>query len=130
MFPAIVQVLKVVEKDDTDWRNRDQASNLLVCFQSFDFIFYLHLMLTILAATNTLSLSLQCKDQDIVNAIGCVRSTRQHLDNLRRDEWGKLLDEVNEFCAMHDIDRLQMEDAYIDPQQPRKKIWNYKQASL
>jgi hypothetical protein len=121
MFPAIVQVLKVVEKDDTDWRNRDQASNLLVCFQSFDFIFYLHLMLTILAATNTLSLSLQRKDQDIVNVIGCVRSTRQHLDNLRRDEWGKLLDEVNEFCAMHDIDRLQMEDAYIDPQQPRKK---------
>jgi hypothetical protein len=121
MFPTIVQVLKIVEKDDRDWRNRDQSSNLLVYFQSFDFVFYLHLMLTTLAATNTLSLSLQREDQDIVNAIGCVRSTRQHLDNLRRDEWRKLLDEVNEFCAMHDIDRLQMEDAYIDPQQPRKK---------
>ncbi|KAG2646250.1 hypothetical protein PVAP13_2KG498105 [Panicum virgatum] len=121
MFPTVVQVLKVVEKDDKDWRNRDQASNLLVYFQSFDFVFYLHLMLTTLAATNTLSLSLQRKDQDIVNAIGCVRSTRHHLISLRRDEWGKLLDEVNEFCAMHDIGTLQMEDTYIDPQQPRKK---------
>jgi hypothetical protein len=85
MFPTIVQVLKFVEKDDKDWKNRDQASNLLVYFKSFDFVFYLHLILTTLAATNTLSLALQRKDQDIVNAIGCVGSTRLHLDSLRRD---------------------------------------------
>jgi hypothetical protein len=30
MFPTIVQVLQFVEKDDRDWKNRDQASNLLV----------------------------------------------------------------------------------------------------
>ena len=35
MFSIIVQVLQFVEKDDRDWKNRDQASNLLVYFQSF-----------------------------------------------------------------------------------------------
>jgi len=115
MFSTIVQVLQFVEKDDRDWKNRDQASNLLVYFQSFDFVFYLHLLLTTLTITNTLSLALQRKDQDIVNAMKCLKSTRLHLCNLRRDGWGNLLDEVNEFCEMHDIARLEMEDAYIDP---------------
>jgi hypothetical protein len=76
MFSTIIELLKVVEKDDRDWRNRDQASNLLVYFQSFDFVFYLHLMLTTLAITNTLSLALQRKDQDIVNAIKLIKAIR------------------------------------------------------
>jgi hypothetical protein len=68
-----------------DWKIRDQASNLLEYFQSFDFVFYLHLMLTILGTTNILSLALQRKDQDIVNAIKCVGATRAQLDELRRE---------------------------------------------
>ena len=31
------------------------------------------------------------------------------------------MDEVNEFCEIHDIARLEMEDAYIDPKKFRKK---------
>jgi hypothetical protein len=84
MFSTIIEVLKIVEKDDKDWKNRDQASNLLVYFHSFDFVFYLHLMLTTLSITNTLSLALQRKDQDIVNAIKCVKGTRLNLDNPKR----------------------------------------------
>jgi hypothetical protein len=121
MFSTIIELLKVVEKDDRDWRNRDQASNLLVYFQSFDFVFYLHLMLTTLAITNTLSLALRRKDQDIVNAIKLIKATRLSLDNLRRDGWARLLDEVDEFCDSYDIARLEMEDAYVNLQQPRKK---------
>jgi hypothetical protein len=56
-----------------------------------------------------------------VNAIGCVGSTRLHLDSLRRDGWDKLLDEVTEFCDKHEIDKLKMEDTSVNPQQPRKK---------
>jgi hypothetical protein len=46
--------------------------------------------------------------------------------NLTRDGWGKILDEVNKYCEMHDIARLEMEDAYIDPTKSRKasKITN------
>jgi hypothetical protein len=90
MFPTIVKVLEIVEKDKKDRKIRDEASHLLRYFQSFDFVFYLHLMLTILGITNNLSLALQQKDQDIVNAIKCVKATKCQLDELRREKWGKL----------------------------------------
>jgi hypothetical protein len=77
-------------------------------------------MLTTLFITNTLSLPWQRKDQDIVNAIN-VKGTRLNLDNLRKDGWSRLLDKVNEFCELHDISRLEMEESYVDPRQPRKK---------
>jgi hypothetical protein len=50
-----------------------------------------------------------------VDTIGCVRSTRLHLDNIRREGWDKLLGGVNEFCDMHEIDILGMDNTYIDP---------------
>jgi hypothetical protein len=121
MFPIVVKVLEIVEKDKKDWKIRDQASNLLRYFQSFDFVFYLHLMLTILGITNTLSLALQQKDQDIVNAIKCVKATKCQLDELRKEKWGKLLDDVHEFCDKNDICKLEMEDEYIDPKKRRHK---------
>jgi len=121
MFPTIVKVLEIVEKDNKDWKIRDQASNLLRYFQSFDFVFYLHLMLTILGITNTLSLALQRKDQDIVNAIKCVKAMKCQLDELRKEKWAKLLDDVHGFCDKNDICKLEMEDEYIDPKKRRHK---------
>jgi hypothetical protein len=121
MFPTIVKVLEILEKDEKDWKIRDQASNLLCYFQSFDFVFYLHLMLTILGITNTLSLALQQKDQGIVNAINCVRATKFQLDELRREKWGEILDDVHYFCDKNDICKLEMEDEYIDPKKRRHK---------
>ncbi|KAG2540268.1 hypothetical protein PVAP13_9NG166314 [Panicum virgatum] len=91
IFSTIIEVLKVVEKDDRDWKNRDQASNLLVYFQSFDFVFYLHLMLTTLSITNILSLALQRKDHGIVNAIKYVKATRINLGDLRKDGVDKII---------------------------------------
>jgi hypothetical protein len=120
-FPTVVKVLKIVEKDKKDWKTRDQASNLLKYFQSFDFVFYLHLMLTILEITNTMSLALQRKDQDIVNAIKCVKATKLQLDELRSEKWENLLDDVYGFCDKNDISKLGMEEEYIDPQKKRKK---------
>ena len=43
-----------------------------------------------------------------------MKSTRLHLNNLRRDGWDKLLDEVNEFCDMHEIDRVDYFNNVID----------------
>ena len=130
MFPTIVEVLEFVEEDDRDRANRDQAAGLLVYFESFNFVFYLHLMLTVLIITNTLSLALQRKDQDIVNAVKCVRSTRGHLDDLRRHGWEKLESDVYNFCDKYDLTKLEMGEVYINPKKPRQKNRNYKQASL
>jgi hypothetical protein len=85
MFQAVVKVLEFVEEEDNDRTNREQANGLLVYFQSFDIAFFLHLMLTILIAINTLSLALQRKDKDIVNAMSCVKSTKSHLVALREN---------------------------------------------
>uniref|UniRef100_J3KTX9 Uncharacterized protein n=1 Tax=Oryza brachyantha TaxID=4533 RepID=J3KTX9_ORYBR len=70
---------------------------------------------------NTLSLALQRKDQHIVNAVKCVRSTRGHLDELRRDGWEKLEADVYTFCDKYDIIKLEMEEVYINPKRPRQK---------
>ncbi|KAG2559180.1 hypothetical protein PVAP13_8NG295552 [Panicum virgatum] len=99
MFSTIMKVLEIMEKDKV-WKIIDQASNLRESFQSFDSIFYLHLMLTILGITNTLCLALQRKNQDI---------------------WEKLIDDVYEFCEKNDIAKLKMEDEYIDPKKRRHK---------
>ncbi|EEC80664.1 hypothetical protein OsI_23069 [Oryza sativa Indica Group] len=116
-----MRVLEFVEEDDRDRANRDQAAGLLVYFQYFDFVFYLHLMLTVLIITNTLSLALQRKDQDIVNAVKCVRSTRGHLDDLRRHGWEKLESDVYNFCDKYDLTKLEMGEVYINPKKPRQK---------
>ncbi|XP_066384858.1 uncharacterized protein [Miscanthus floridulus] len=71
--------------------------------------------------TNTLSLALQRKDQDIVNAIKCVKATKCQLDELRKEKWVKLLDDVHGFCDKNDICKLEMEDEYIDPKKRRHK---------
>ncbi|XP_062218173.1 uncharacterized protein LOC133918342 [Phragmites australis] len=121
LFPTIIKVLEYVEKEDKDDKNRRQAFGLLVYFQSFDFVFYLHLMLTVLTITNSLSLILQRKDQDIVNAIACVNSTKSLLGELRRDGWESVLGEVYAFCDKYDLSKLEMGDDYVNPTKPRQK---------
>jgi hypothetical protein len=76
-------------------------------------------MLTILLVTNIFSQALQHKDQDIVNAIKCVKSTRNHLVSLREHGWQPILAEVFAFCGKHDIDKLELEESYINPKNKR-----------
>jgi hypothetical protein len=80
-----MEVLEFIGEKDTDITNRDKANGLLVYFQSFEFVFYLHLMLKISATTNALSLAFQRKDQYIVNSMNYVKSTRSVLNELRED---------------------------------------------
>jgi hypothetical protein len=56
-----------------------------------------------------------------VNAINCVRATKFQLDELRREKWGEILDDVHYFCDKNDICKLEMEDEYIDPKKRRHK---------
>jgi hypothetical protein len=63
-------------------------------------------MLHTLTITGCLSQALQRKDQDIVNAIRCVRSTRDHLTLAH--EWQKILQDTYAFCDLHDTTKLEM----------------------
>ena len=79
------------------------------------------MMLHILGSANTLSQALQQKDQDILNAMSCVQSTRNDLQQLRDNGWKSLLEKVYSFCEEHDILKLNMQDEYVDRHNTRKK---------
>ena len=51
MFSAVIEVFEIIVEDDS---NSEEATNLLVSMQSFNFVFSLHLMRTILGITNEL----------------------------------------------------------------------------
>jgi hypothetical protein len=120
LFPSIISVLKYVEKEGKSDK-KSQARGLIAYFETFDFVFYLHMMLHILGSANTLSQSLQRKDQDILNAMSCVRGTRNELQNLRENGWNSLMEKVHLFCDEHHIERENMHDEYVNRHAPRKK---------
>jgi hypothetical protein len=57
-----------------------------------------------------------------------VKSTRNHLVGLRGHGWQPLLAEVFAFCDKHDIDKLELEESYINSKNKRKKNWYYQSA--
>lgn len=95
MFSSIFNVLVTIIDDGSNSEQKYEAKILRNSIQSFDFVFYKHLMKAILGITNDLSQSqtLQRKDQDIVNAMS--------------------LDEVSSFCNKHDILMLKMNDVFL-----------------
>ncbi|KAG2609519.1 hypothetical protein PVAP13_4KG043066 [Panicum virgatum] len=85
LFPAIVSVLKYVQKEGKNDK-KSQARG----------------------SANTLSQSLQKKDQDILNAISC-------------NGWNSLLEKVYLFCDEHHIQRENMHEEYVNRHAPRRK---------
>ncbi|XP_071683789.1 uncharacterized protein [Lolium perenne] len=65
MFPSVVKILEYVEEDGKDPYKKRQANGLLKYFQTFDSVFFLHMMMIIFAWTNGLSKTFQTKDMDM-----------------------------------------------------------------
>ncbi|XP_019087365.1 PREDICTED: zinc finger MYM-type protein 1-like [Camelina sativa] len=90
LFSYVVKVLEYIQDECTDSTKRQQAYGILKYFHTFDFVFYLHLMLFVMGLTESLSKALQRKNQDILNAISLVESTKSQLQKLRDDGWDAL----------------------------------------
>ncbi|CAM8879731.1 unnamed protein product [Rhodiola kirilowii] len=121
LFPIVLKVLEYIEEDGSDSMKRCQANGLLRYFQSFDFVFYLQLMLLILGLTESLSMTLQRKDQDILNAMSMVTSTKRQLQTIRDHDWNSLMQNVSSFCDKYDIQILNLEEEFVDARRPRRK---------
>lgn len=121
LFPDVIEVLQYVEKEGPNDAKRRQARGLMDYLKDFDFVFHLQLMLLILGHANLLSLSLQRKDKDILEAMAEVRLTKQKFQQIRDDGWDSLLGNVLSFCEEYGISKLDMEQEYIDRHRPRKK---------
>jgi hypothetical protein len=113
MFSSVIDVLEVIEKDGLHSDQRAEAYVLVDSLQSFDFIFCLHLMLHVLGITNDLSLALQRKDQDIVNAMAMVKVAKQRLQLMRDEGWESIFDVVTSFCHKHEVDVPNMDDIFV-----------------
>ena len=84
IFSSMVEVLEIIMEDDSNSEQKYEATNLLESIHSFNFVFCLHLMITILGITSELSQVLQMKDQDIVNAMTLVKVCKQELQIIEK----------------------------------------------
>ncbi|XP_058739937.1 uncharacterized protein LOC131612140 [Vicia villosa] len=100
--------------------NQESSMLLLDVLQSFDFIFMLYMMVEILGFTNDLSVALQKRDQDLLNALSLVNATKQELQEMRNDGWEELISKVMEICNKLDIDVPDMDASYVQGKKPRR----------
>lgn len=71
---------------------------MLKPFESFEFIFVAHLLLTIFGYTDDLNHAMQKRDQDIVSAVDLIYFTKLQLQSLREDKgWEDFLNCVTYF---------------------------------
>ena len=85
MFSVFVDVLEIIEKDGLS-DQKVEARSIIRSILSFEFVFALHLMKNTLGITNKLSIALQKKNRDIVNAMDLVKVSKQRLQVMREDE--------------------------------------------
>ena len=78
--------------------------------ETFEFVLILHLMIRLLGKTNNLSYCLQKKNQNIVRAVGLIKTTLDDIQEIRQDGWDGLLQEVTDFCLKYNIVVPNMED--------------------
>ncbi|XP_019087433.1 PREDICTED: zinc finger MYM-type protein 1-like [Camelina sativa] len=114
LFSYVVKVLEYIQDEGIDSSKRQQAYGILKYFHTFDFVFYLQLMLLVMGFIDNLSKALQRKDQDILNAISLVESTNNLLQKLRDDGWDALLAKVSSFCEQNYIGMLIMKEEFVD----------------
>ena len=121
LFPSIVEVLVYIGKHGSS-EDKFKAQIVLGSLESFDFIFMAHLMLTILRYTNDLCVALQRKEQDLVNAIELVNSTKNVLQKMREQGWETLLHKVTLFSTKHKVEVPNMDALYVPQGRSRRFV--------
>ena len=108
MWDAVTTVLDPVHEDG---RNPSKAAGLLHIMESFNFVFISKMMLKVFRITNELSLVLQRKDQNIVQAMSLLVDVKAHLISLRNHSWEPLFAEVKIFYDANKIPVPNMDEA-------------------
>ena len=113
MFPSVIEVIDDNAQNATKSLDRIKAKGVLDGIQTFDFVFMMHLMKLILGITNELNIALQRKDQDIVNAVSYLGTTKRRLQKMRDQGWEGMFTQVNDFCLKHGIQLPDMNVMHI-----------------
>ena len=110
MWPSVLEVLQIVFDDNTQLESGAQVRGLYQRMQTFEFVFPMILMKRLLGMTNRLSMVLQEKDANILNAIIQIKAVKIELQSLRESGWDGLLNEEETFCQANKISIVNMED--------------------
>ncbi|XP_028098458.1 uncharacterized protein LOC114298153, partial [Camellia sinensis] len=113
IFSPTCEVLLNIINEGTTSAQRGDADSAYETLTSFEFVFILHLMKEMLEITDLLCQALQCRSQDILNAMNLVSSTKALLQKFRNDKWDALLANVQSFCEVRNIDVPNMNAPYI-----------------
>lgn len=82
MFNSACEVLDYIGEEGSTLHDRGVGKGAYDALTLFDFAFILHVVNEILKITDVFCQALQCKSQDIVNAIRLVSSTKGLLQKL------------------------------------------------
>ena len=121
LYSTVTDVLEDIEVEGIVPEKRAESRVLMDYLHSFEFAFSLYLMKAVLGITNDLSVLLQRKDQDILNAMRQVRVCKTRLQNMRDEGWESLLSEVSTFCSVHGICIPNMNDDFKARGRSRRK---------
>jgi hypothetical protein len=120
LYPSIKKVLSKIGKEHKGGESLG-AQTMLQVFQSFEFVFMMHLMNEIFGYTNDLCIALQRREQDIVNAMDLLEFTKVELSVLREDDgWNEFNGKVNSFCEKHKVKVVDMDGKYKPIQRDKK----------
>jgi hypothetical protein len=87
MYSSIHDVLIDLSVDIEHKDDWTKIHFVLGAFETFEFVFFVHLMYIILGYTNELSECLQRRDQDILNAISLINVAKSTMQQLRSNGW-------------------------------------------
>lgn len=125
LWSSVEQVLDNIQDNATYSDDRCTAYRLLDRMYSFEFVLALHLMKHILGITNELSLILQQKEQNIIQAMSLINTVKYQLQSFKEDGWKIILNEVNSFCELNYIPGVDMEARITRPGYKKQIITNF-----
>ncbi|XP_016199761.1 uncharacterized protein LOC107640775 [Arachis ipaensis] len=105
----------VLEKsiEEGNFSTRGDASAAYDAITSFEFVFILYLMRNILEVNHDLCQALQRKNQDILNALTLVSTTKTLIQRMRESSWEAFIKEVILFCEKHEVEVPDMKAMHI-----------------
>ncbi|XP_060183019.1 uncharacterized protein LOC132612971 [Lycium barbarum] len=124
MFGPIIDVLDAIAVN-ARFEEKCRAKGYLKACLTFEVVFMLHFMHTILAITNELNAAFQKKEQDIANAMLLVGVAKERLQKLREKGWDSLIDEVSKFCIKYDISIPKFDEFYVILGRSRRRVAEY-----
>ncbi|XP_060200713.1 uncharacterized protein LOC132628978 [Lycium barbarum] len=98
MFGPIIDVHDAIAVN-ARFEEKCRAKGYLKACLTFEVVFMLHFMRTVLAITNELNAVFQKKEQDIANAMLLVEMAKERLQKLREEGWDSLIDELENYIV-------------------------------